>query len=236
MDNTKSKASISIMAIIGLSVMVISYSAAWYCLLSSVSYYTGIFFFWVSCFFYIAGAFFLLLGSSTWKSWLIILIPVLTFIPIVLFIIHLKATKTNYILPKDFSKPFVVVYDEKNGVSPKKEGARWVMNIPDDGILVLDTIISYADDVEDNYYMPGNNGLQKLKYDYSATTCYLDANELTEITIKRQDSTTYTIKDKSCMYALFSKPDYFPGPEHRKIIQTLITAKVDSLRRVGKRG
>jgi hypothetical protein len=236
MDNTKSKSNISIIAIIGFSLMLFSYSAAWYCLLSGISYYSGIFYFWISCFFYLVGAICLLIGSSTWKSLIIVVIPVLTFIPIIQFIIHLKATKTSYILPKDFSKPFVVVYDEKKGVSPKKEDNRWVMNIPNDGILILDTIISYSDEVEDNYYMPDNNGqLLKLKDDYIATTCYLDANELTQIIIKRKDNTTDTIKDKSCWYALFFKPGYFPDPKQEKVIKTSITAKVDSVRKVEKR-
>ncbi|MFT3681630.1 MAG: hypothetical protein QM791_15270 [Ferruginibacter sp.] len=215
----------------GFLILAAGYGLAWYTVFNAnpYSFYPM---FTLSCLVYLAGIFLVVITKPSFKNILLVAIPAISFIPLLNLIDHVRATKTTYVLPQNYSKAFVVVFNENAGVHPMKKNGRWVMNIPEDGILILDTLISYSDEVEEEFctIMPGNR-LEKIDAGYTGYTHDIDSHEKTKKVRRDDEGRTDSIETTNAEYALFYNDQDNPGPDTKAILDSFISRKVDAYRK-----
>jgi len=80
--------------------------------------------------------------------------------------------KETYLIPSDFEGEFRVIYGEKCGINPPFENDRRVLNIPDNGILIIQPKFE-AGTIDHEYFLVDNKGNRKkinMLWDYKQRT------------------------------------------------------------------
>jgi hypothetical protein len=83
-----------------------------------------------------------------------------------------KPEKETYLIPKDFEGTFRVIYGEKCGINPSFENGRRILNIPDNGILIIQPKFE-AGTIDHEYYLVDKKGNRKkinMIWDYKQWT------------------------------------------------------------------
>lgn len=111
--------------------------------------------FMMSLLIYFFGSLLILIPYHSRKNIFFVTLPVILYFSAAYIYEVTNRKRVSYILPYNYniSKPFIVVFDEKGSTKPQKEGWRWILKIPQDGILVIDTTISETDDTDKRVYI-----------------------------------------------------------------------------------
>lgn len=86
-----------------------------------------------------------------------------------------RPEKETYLIPNDFEGEFRVVYGEKCGINPPFENDRRVLNIPDNGILIIQPRFE-AGTIDHEYFLVDKKGNRKkinVLWDYKQRTAEL---------------------------------------------------------------
>jgi energy-coupling factor transporter transmembrane protein EcfT len=135
---------------IGLTLAILAFIAC------SISYYLIIFGLPV----FLVGAILIFISKkSTATKLLSTILPIVLWLPTTFVFLYFygKTTPETYLIPKDFNGKFRVIYGEQCGIEPKEENGRRVLEIPDNGILIIKPEFE-AGTVDHEYYSVDKNG------------------------------------------------------------------------------
>ena len=184
---------------------------------------------------YFVGALLILIPYHSRKNIFFVALPLILFFSSSYIYEVIQTTRVTYILPYNYdtSKPFVVAFDEKGSITPEKEGWRWVLKIPQDGILVIDTTISDTDDTDKKVYVQNADyTLKKLDPEkFYGYTQQIETKESTEVFVEDFGKITDTLTSNYCVYNIFQNEEYTPSYDEQKILEQHIAQKVDAYRR-----
>ncbi|UWX60448.1 hypothetical protein N0B40_18905 [Chryseobacterium oranimense] len=184
---------------------------------------------------YFVGALLILIPYHSRKNIFLVVLPVILYFSSGFIYQAVQRTRVSYILPHhyDTSKPFIVVLGEKGSITPKKDGWRWILKIPEDGILVIDTVISDADDTDKRVYIQNaDKTLKKLDPEnFNGYIQQFETKESTEVFVEDFGKITDTLTSNYCVYNIFENEENSPSYDEQKVLERHIAQKVDSYRR-----